>query len=171
MAYMYTSGYPVHNAPVELPPPPCPSHCSLRFFTPSTPLLRIFHSDSLTGWSPPVPLLYIINFSPRAGPPLPRGACWAPPRPRHRQSKSGSLVGLLWQTRFLTSAILGLRSVLECPNLISSNSFAHRLGTRNSALRLASGSVGCLWWTRAPSRTDVVNLYIRYGYGEKMQEE
>jgi hypothetical protein len=45
-------------------------------------------------------------------------------------------------TPFLTSAIPGLRSALECRNLISSNSFAHRLGTRNSALRLAPGPVG-----------------------------
>jgi hypothetical protein len=45
-------------------------------------------------------------------------------------------------TSFLTSAIPGLRSVLECRNLISSNSFAHRLGTGNSALRLAPGLVG-----------------------------
>jgi hypothetical protein len=45
-------------------------------------------------------------------------------------------------TPFLTSAIPGLRSVLECRNLISSNSFAHRLGTGNSALRLAPGPVG-----------------------------
>jgi hypothetical protein len=44
-------------------------------------------------------------------------------------------------TPFLTSAISGLRSALECPNLISSNSFAHRLGTGNSALRLARGPV------------------------------
>ncbi len=44
-------------------------------------------------------------------------------------------------TLFLTSAIPGLRSVLECPNLISSNSFAHRLGTGNSALRLTPGPV------------------------------
>jgi hypothetical protein len=40
------------------------------------------------------------------------------------------------------SAIPGLRSALECRNLISSNSFAHRLGTGNSALRLAPGPVG-----------------------------
>jgi hypothetical protein len=45
-------------------------------------------------------------------------------------------------TPFLTSAIPGLRSTLECRNLISSNSFAHRLGTGNSALRLAPGPVG-----------------------------
>jgi len=45
-------------------------------------------------------------------------------------------------TPFLTSAIPGLRSALECCNLISSNSFAHRLGTGNSALRLTPGSVG-----------------------------
>ncbi len=44
-------------------------------------------------------------------------------------------------TPFFTSAIPGLRSALECPNLISSNSFAHRLGTGNSALRLAPGPV------------------------------
>jgi hypothetical protein len=44
-------------------------------------------------------------------------------------------------TPFLTSAIPGLRSALECRNLISSNSFAHRLGTGNSALRLAPGPV------------------------------
>jgi hypothetical protein len=42
----------------------------------------------------------------------------------------------------LTSAIPGLRSALECRNLISSNSFAHRLGTGNSALRLVPGPVG-----------------------------
>jgi len=42
-------------------------------------------------------------------------------------------------TPFLTSAIPGLRSALECRNLISSDSFAHRLGTGNSALRLAPG--------------------------------
>jgi len=42
-------------------------------------------------------------------------------------------------TPFLTSAIPGLRSALECRNLISSNSFAHRLGTGNSAIRLAPG--------------------------------
>jgi hypothetical protein len=58
---------------------------------------------------------------------------------RHRQSKSGS-PGTV--TPFLTSAIPGPRSALECPNLISSNSFAHRLGTGNSALRLAPGPVG-----------------------------
>ncbi len=45
-------------------------------------------------------------------------------------------------TPFLTSAIPGLRSALECRNLISSNSFAHRLGTGNSALQLAPGPVG-----------------------------
>jgi len=45
-------------------------------------------------------------------------------------------------TPFLTSAIPGLRSALECCNLISSNSFAHRLGVRNFALRLAPGLVG-----------------------------
>jgi len=45
-------------------------------------------------------------------------------------------------TPFLTSAISGLRSALECRNLISSNSFAHRLGTGNFALRLAPGLVG-----------------------------
>ncbi len=45
-------------------------------------------------------------------------------------------------TPFFTSAIPGLRSALECRNLISSNSFAHRLGTGNSALRLAPGPVG-----------------------------
>ncbi len=43
---------------------------------------------------------------------------------------------------FFTSAIPGLRSALECRDLISSNSFAHRLGTGNSALRLAPGPVG-----------------------------
>jgi hypothetical protein len=51
-------------------------------------------------------------------------------------------VGLLWRTRILTSAIPGLRSALECSNLISSNSFAHRLGTGNFALRLAPSPVG-----------------------------
>jgi len=45
-------------------------------------------------------------------------------------------------TPFLTSVIPGLRSTLECRNLISSNSFAHRLGTGNFALRLAPGPVG-----------------------------
>jgi len=45
-------------------------------------------------------------------------------------------------TPFFTSAISGLRSVLECRNLISSNSFAHRLGTGNFALRLAPGPGG-----------------------------
>jgi len=45
-------------------------------------------------------------------------------------------------TPFLTSAIPGLRSTLECRNLISSNSFAHRLGTGNYTLRLAPGPVG-----------------------------
>jgi len=45
-------------------------------------------------------------------------------------------------TPFFTSAIPGLRSTLECCNLISSNSFAHRLGTGNSALWLAPGPVG-----------------------------
>jgi len=45
-------------------------------------------------------------------------------------------------TPFLMSANPGLCSGLECPNLISSNSFAHRLGTGNSALRLAPGLVG-----------------------------
>jgi len=45
-------------------------------------------------------------------------------------------------TSFFTSAIPGLRSAVECPNLISSNSFAHRLRTGNSALRLAPGPVG-----------------------------
>jgi hypothetical protein len=45
-------------------------------------------------------------------------------------------------TLSLTLAIPGLRSTLECRNLISSNSFAHKLGTRNSALRLALGPVG-----------------------------
>ncbi len=44
-------------------------------------------------------------------------------------------------TPFLMSAIPGLRSALECPNLISYNSFAHRLGTGNSALRLTPGPV------------------------------
>jgi len=44
-------------------------------------------------------------------------------------------------TPFLTSAIPGLRSALECPNLISSNSFAHRLGTGNFALQLMPGPV------------------------------
>jgi len=39
------------------------------------------------------------------------------------------------------STILGLCSALECPNLISSNSFAHKLGTRNFALRLTPGPV------------------------------
>ncbi len=38
-------------------------------------------------------------------------------------------------TPFFTSAIPGFRSALECPNL----NFAHRLGTGNSALRLAPG--------------------------------
>jgi hypothetical protein len=45
-------------------------------------------------------------------------------------------------TPFLMSAILGLRSALECRNLISSNSFAHRVGTWNSALRLTPGPIG-----------------------------
>jgi hypothetical protein len=45
-------------------------------------------------------------------------------------------------TPFFMSAIPGLRSALECRNLISSNSFAHKLGTGNSALRLAPGPVG-----------------------------
>jgi hypothetical protein len=44
-------------------------------------------------------------------------------------------------TPFFTSAIPGLRSALECLNLISSNSFAHRLGTGNFALRLTPGPV------------------------------
>jgi hypothetical protein len=66
---------PVHNALVELPPTrsfplPTPILCPvnpplLRIF------LRIFQSDSLTCWSPPIPLLYIINFPPRVGPPRP----------------------------------------------------------------------------------------------------
>jgi hypothetical protein len=56
--------------------------------------------------------------------------------------------------------IPGLRSALECPNLISSNSFAHRLGTGNSALRLAPGPVG-LNAELSHGRTDVMNLYIR----------
>jgi hypothetical protein len=43
-------------------------------------------------------------------------------------------------TPFLTSAIPGLRSALECLNLISSN--AHRLGTGNFALWLVPGPVG-----------------------------
>ncbi len=58
--------------------------------------------------------------------------------------------------------IPGLRSALECPNLISSNSFAHRLGTGNSALRLAPGPVGLnveLRHGRMDGRTDV-NLCI-----------
>jgi len=69
---------------------------------------------------------------------------------------------------FLTSAIPGLHSTLECRNLISSNSFAHRLGTGNSALRLAPGPVGLkpelrqgrseliykiLWTNNCPQRT------------------
>jgi hypothetical protein len=37
LCFIRTSGYPVHNAHVKLPPPPGPSHCPLRFFTPSTP--------------------------------------------------------------------------------------------------------------------------------------
>jgi hypothetical protein len=45
-------------------------------------------------------------------------------------------------TPFLTSTIPGLHSALECRNLISSNSFAHRLGIGNSALRLVPGPVG-----------------------------
>jgi hypothetical protein len=45
-------------------------------------------------------------------------------------------------TPFFTSAIPGLRSALECHNLISSNSFAHRLGIGNSALRLTPGPIG-----------------------------
>ncbi len=53
-------------------------------------------------------------------------------------------------TPFFTSAIPGLRSALECPNLISSNSFAHRLGTGNSALISAQPGRP---ETRAPSRT------------------
>jgi hypothetical protein len=65
-------------------------------------------------------------------------------------------------TPFLTSAIPGLRSALECPNLISSNSFAHRLGTGNFALRLPPGPDRPE--RRAPSQTDVVNLYIRYEF-------
>ncbi len=68
-------------------------------------------------------------------------------------------------TPFFTSTIPGLRSALECPNLISSNSFAHRLGTGNSALRLASGLGGLapkLRQGRTDERTDYVNLYIRF---------
>jgi hypothetical protein len=61
------------------------------------------------------------------------------------------------ESRFLTSAIPSLRSALECPNLISFNSFAHRLGTGNSALRLAPGPVGLNAELRH-KRTDVVNL-------------
>jgi len=45
-------------------------------------------------------------------------------------------------TPFLTLAISGFRSALECHNLISSNSFAHRLGIGNSALRLPLSPVG-----------------------------
>jgi hypothetical protein len=63
-------------------------------------------------------------------------------------------------TPFFTSAIPGLRSTLECPNLISSNSFAHRLGTRNFALQLAPGLVGLKPELRH-GRMDVMNLYIR----------
>jgi hypothetical protein len=56
-------------------PPPGPSHCPLRFFTSSTPppphpshfALRLFNPLI----PPRVPLLYIINFPPRAGPPRP----------------------------------------------------------------------------------------------------
>ncbi len=71
----------VHNAPVELPParsfplptpvlypvdpPPRPSHFPLGFSNPLIP-------------PPPVPMLYIINFPPRAGPPYPM---LAPPHP------------------------------------------------------------------------------------------
>jgi hypothetical protein len=67
-------------------------------------------------------------------------------------------------TPFLTSAIPGLRSALECRNLISSNSFAHRLGTGNSALRLAPGPVGLkpeLRQGRSDRRTQQAKLYIR----------
>jgi hypothetical protein len=61
-------------------------------------------------------------------------------------------------TPFFTSAIPGFCSTLECPNLISSNSFAHRLGTGNSALRLAPGPVSL----NPSSVTDgFVNLYMR----------
>ncbi len=60
---------------------------------------------------------------------LPSSVTHSPDRTRHG-------------TPFLTSAIPGLRSALECRNLISSNSFAHRLGTGNSALRLVPGPVG-----------------------------
>jgi hypothetical protein len=44
IGFLFTSGYPVHNAPVELPPPPGPSHCPLRFFNPLIP--------------PPSPVIY-----------------------------------------------------------------------------------------------------------------
>jgi len=40
-------------------PPPGPSHCPLRFFTPSSPLLRIFHSYSLN----PVHVLVFFIFN------------------------------------------------------------------------------------------------------------
>jgi hypothetical protein len=52
-------------------------------------------------------------------------------------------------TPFFMSAIPGLRSALECPNL----NFAHRLGTGNSALWLAPGP-GCLKPELRHGRTD-----------------
>jgi hypothetical protein len=68
----YASVNLVHNAPVELPPArsfPLPT--SVLYPVDPPPVLCIFHSDSLTRWSPPpVPLLYIINFPP-----------WPPRRP------------------------------------------------------------------------------------------
>jgi hypothetical protein len=56
-------GYPVHNAPVELPP-------ARSFPLPTRPpLFRIFNSDSLTRRSPPSPVIY--GTLTRRSPPFP----------------------------------------------------------------------------------------------------
>jgi hypothetical protein len=131
--FIITSVNPVHNAPVKLPPPP-PS--------PSSPV-------------PPPPSERFFNLAQLQ---YPKSATTIPKTFRKVTADnfpqwvfSGAKVAELRHTQsgpdparhpFLTSAIPGLRFALECRNLISSNSFALRLGTGNSALRLAPGPVG-----------------------------
>ncbi len=147
-----TNGCPWPKATVK--PPVWNPGPKIEIPHPENHVLKVFRFRS---WKPRVWKSRPQSWDPKSWKPCPENHILKFPRPQRVSGRSVAHRGGCQAGPgrpdgpghpFLTSAILGLRSVLECPNLISSNSFAHRLGAGNSALRLPSA------W-RFPERTAV----------------
>jgi hypothetical protein len=161
-----TSGCPWPKATVK--PPVWNPGPKIEIPHPENHVLKVFRFRS---WKPRVWKSRPQSWDPKSWKPCPKISqapklrsqvlktmSWKPyPKISQAPKSAGPVSRPPWG---VPGSIPGLRSALECPNLISSNSFAHRLGTGNSALRLASA------W-RFPERTAVaVPVLVRLPHKE-----